>query len=131
MRTCRSRGSRRRGSRGAALLAHAVGSMARGVDGSRRVDVAGAASSIFRQVMAGPRMRRASSCRSQHGRRSPGSLRGLGGRDVLSWRSWSDAGGVARCMSTSHLLAERRIDGDAPTSCRPRAGASVDDAVGP
>jgi len=34
-------------------------------------------------------------------------------------------------MSTPHLLAERGIDGDAPASCRPRAGASVDDAVGP
>lgn len=102
---CRSRGSHRRGSRGAALFAHAVGSMARGVDGSRRVDVAGVASSIFRQVMADPRMRRASSCRSRLGRRSPGSLGGLGGRHVLSWRSWFDAGGMARCMNHAPIFS--------------------------
>ena len=29
------------------------------------------------------------------------------------------------------LLAERGIDGDASASCRPHAGASIDDAVGP
>jgi len=29
------------------------------------------------------------------------------------------------------FIAERGIDGDAPTFCRPRVGVSVDDAVGP
>jgi len=43
-----------------------------------------------------------------------------------------DARGMARCMIGAPIfIAERGIEGNASASCRPCAGASIDDAVGP